>query len=144
MGRAKVLMLGWEYPPVVSGGLGTACKGLFNALSEHADLSVILPKSSPDYIHERISFTGLNNLEEKEQVEREVNRELQTFYSKDYVEISLDPYFVEHRKTFESRLSKSSLIKTITTETVIKHIYTRFSNDDSLYGADVVDKVRSL
>ena len=23
----KVLMLGWEYPPHISGGLGTACKG---------------------------------------------------------------------------------------------------------------------
>lgn len=28
-------MLGWEYPPHIAGGLGTACKGLTTALSEH-------------------------------------------------------------------------------------------------------------
>jgi len=30
---AKVLMLGWEYPPHISGGLGTACEGLTMALA---------------------------------------------------------------------------------------------------------------
>jgi glycosyltransferase involved in cell wall biosynthesis len=29
----KVLMLGWEYPPHISGGLGTACEGLTKALA---------------------------------------------------------------------------------------------------------------
>ena len=29
----KVLMFGWEYPPHISGGLGTACHGLTKALS---------------------------------------------------------------------------------------------------------------
>ncbi len=31
----KILMLGWEYPPHISGGLGTACEGLTRALSRH-------------------------------------------------------------------------------------------------------------
>ncbi len=29
----RVLMLGWEFPPFISGGLGTACHGLTRALS---------------------------------------------------------------------------------------------------------------
>ena len=29
----KVLMLGWEFPPHISGGLGTACYGLTKGLS---------------------------------------------------------------------------------------------------------------
>jgi glycosyltransferase involved in cell wall biosynthesis len=29
----KVLMLGWEYPPHISGGLGTACEGLTKAIA---------------------------------------------------------------------------------------------------------------
>ncbi len=32
-GLMKVLMLGWEYPPHISGGLGTACEGLSTALA---------------------------------------------------------------------------------------------------------------
>jgi len=31
--RTEVLMLGWEYPPHISGGLGTACEGLTTALA---------------------------------------------------------------------------------------------------------------
>ncbi|HEY6881677.1 MAG TPA: glycosyltransferase [Polyangiales bacterium] len=31
--RIQVLMLGWEYPPHISGGLGTACEGLTTALA---------------------------------------------------------------------------------------------------------------
>ncbi|MFH1771010.1 MAG: glycosyltransferase family 4 protein [archaeon] len=31
----RVLMLGWEFPPVISGGLGTACYGLTKGLSHH-------------------------------------------------------------------------------------------------------------
>jgi len=31
--NAKVMMLGWEYPPHISGGLGTACEGLTTALA---------------------------------------------------------------------------------------------------------------
>jgi len=30
----RVLMLGWEFPPFISGGLGTACYGLTKAMSE--------------------------------------------------------------------------------------------------------------
>jgi glycogen(starch) synthase len=30
----KVFMLGWEFPPFISGGLGTACYGLTKAMSD--------------------------------------------------------------------------------------------------------------
>ncbi|MFW6038901.1 MAG: glycosyltransferase family 4 protein [bacterium] len=30
----RVLMLGWEFPPLISGGLGTACEGLSRAMAE--------------------------------------------------------------------------------------------------------------
>ena len=30
----KVFMLGWEFPPFISGGLGTACYGLTKAMSK--------------------------------------------------------------------------------------------------------------
>jgi glycogen(starch) synthase len=36
----KVLMFGWEFPPHISGGLGTACFGLTKALAE-ADTEII-------------------------------------------------------------------------------------------------------
>src|SRR5688572_11558212 len=38
----KVLMLGWEFPPHISGGLGIACHGLTAALVKDHDLHVNL------------------------------------------------------------------------------------------------------
>lgn len=42
----KVLMFGWEFPPHISGGLGTACYGLTKALSVFPglDLTFVVPK----------------------------------------------------------------------------------------------------
>ena len=41
----RILMLGWEYPPHISGGLGIACRGLTSALSElHTQVTFIVPK----------------------------------------------------------------------------------------------------
>jgi len=42
----RVLMFGWEFPPHISGGLGTACHGLTLALRDHADILFVVPKSS--------------------------------------------------------------------------------------------------
>ena len=40
----KVLMLGWEYPPHISGGLGTACEGLTRAMAYHGlDIDFVVP-----------------------------------------------------------------------------------------------------
>lgn len=41
----RVLMLGWEYPPHISGGLGTACEGLTTALAKHGiQIDFLVPK----------------------------------------------------------------------------------------------------
>ena len=41
----KVFMLGWEFPPYISGGLGTACYGLTKALNKLGlDITFVLPK----------------------------------------------------------------------------------------------------
>ncbi|HWE02924.1 MAG TPA: glycosyltransferase [Tepidisphaeraceae bacterium] len=41
----RVFMLGWEFPPFISGGLGTACYGLTKALSAiGADIIFVLPR----------------------------------------------------------------------------------------------------
>ena len=46
----KILMFGWEFPPHITGGLGTACYGLTKGLSEIGGLSVtfVVPKAWGD------------------------------------------------------------------------------------------------
>lgn len=45
----KVLMFGWEFPPHIAGGLGTACYGLTRGLSKaEVDVKFIVPKAYGD------------------------------------------------------------------------------------------------
>ncbi|MDO8302216.1 MAG: glycogen/starch synthase, partial [Sedimentisphaerales bacterium] len=42
----KIFMLGWEFPPFISGGLGTACYGLTKAMDQMGlDVIFVLPRS---------------------------------------------------------------------------------------------------
>jgi glycogen(starch) synthase len=42
----RVLMLGWEFPPLISGGLGTACYGLTKAMSDlGTEILFVLPRA---------------------------------------------------------------------------------------------------
>ena len=41
----KVLMFGWEFPPHISGGLGTACYGLIQGMNVHKqEVIFVVPK----------------------------------------------------------------------------------------------------
>jgi len=45
----KVLMFGWEFPPHISGGLGTACYGLTKGLAKHGvEVLFVMPSPSGD------------------------------------------------------------------------------------------------
>ena len=47
--NTKVFMLGWEFPPFISGGLGTACYGLTKAMNQLGmEVIFCLPKSVDD------------------------------------------------------------------------------------------------
>ncbi|ATA72837.1 4-alpha-glucanotransferase [Capnocytophaga sp. H4358] len=45
----KVLMFGWEFPPHISGGLGTACYGITKGLAKHnVNVLFVMPKAGGD------------------------------------------------------------------------------------------------
>jgi glycosyltransferase involved in cell wall biosynthesis len=60
----KVLMFGWEYPPYVTGGLGTACHGLTKALSDHGHvkISFVVPKVNPGDQSDYVKLLGANQV----------------------------------------------------------------------------------
>jgi glycogen(starch) synthase len=46
--KIKTIMLGWEFPPFISGGLGTACYGLTKAMGRTGmDVTFLLPRMNP-------------------------------------------------------------------------------------------------
>ncbi len=62
----KILMLGWEFPPFISGGLGTACYGLTRALSqENVEVIFVLPRPVPAQYSSHVRMANsVENIEE--------------------------------------------------------------------------------
>lgn len=60
----KVLMFGWEFPPHISGGLGTACYGLTRGLAKIDDLDIVfvVPKAHGDEDQSRMQLVGANGI----------------------------------------------------------------------------------
>jgi glycosyltransferase involved in cell wall biosynthesis len=60
----NVLMFGWEFPPHISGGLGTACYGLTKGLTKLNQVGVIfiVPKAFGDEEQSAIQLIGANNV----------------------------------------------------------------------------------
>ncbi len=89
----KVLMFGWEFPPHISGGLGTACYGLTRGMASVPDLDVlfVVPKAFGDEDKSKVEdIIGANNISI-------CNKKLRTTHmskSLDYIEVDskLVPY----------------------------------------------------
>lgn len=55
----RILMLGWEFPPFVSGGLGTACFGLTRALDRMGhQVTFVLPRGVDRAIQTHVKLLG--------------------------------------------------------------------------------------
>jgi glycosyltransferase involved in cell wall biosynthesis len=60
----KVLMFGWEFPPHISGGLGTACYGLTKGLANFDDIEVtfVVPKAYGDEDQSSMRLIGAGDV----------------------------------------------------------------------------------
>ncbi len=91
----KVLMFGWEFPPHISGGLGTACYGLTKGLAGLNDVQVlfVVPKAFGDEDQSVVQLIGANRIpvSRREFVFREEQTRM------DYIEVQSEiiPYVSE-------------------------------------------------
>ncbi len=59
----RVFMLGWEFPPHISGGLGTACYGMTKGLDEiGVEVCFVLPTAVPLGVDSHVQFRSPSNL----------------------------------------------------------------------------------
>lgn len=62
----KVLMLGWEFPPYISGGLGIACRDLTRGLEKQGiEITFVLPHCSGEIKKGNLRVIGTNSLKLK-------------------------------------------------------------------------------
>ncbi len=112
-GRLKILMLCWEYPPLITGGLGNASGGLARALANKGhEVEVLLPKVAPEHETEgQPILTDLSQMVLDEQVWVE-NKEIVEKIKDLHFGINLLPYlppkfFTEEREVEVIRTEKS-------------------------------------
>jgi glycosyltransferase involved in cell wall biosynthesis len=59
----KVLMFGWEFPPHITGGLGTACFGLTKGLLKHGvEVLFVVPKAYGDESQEAVRLINASDI----------------------------------------------------------------------------------
>ncbi len=123
--KPKILMLGWEFSPQVSGGVGIACVGIAKALHSHVDLSVITPHVKDGDV--------LKGAEEflTEQVEVSQEYTYQEFLDVvEQVYPSISPY---GNVVNSSYLKKEKITRTDTKNFSIEHFYPVGGVQDEMY-----------
>lgn len=138
MKRLKVLKLGWEFPPLINGGLGIACLGLSRALAKRVDLQVIVPKSDPGTRFDGFGLLGLNNtrLEELQSVEGRYR--FSSFAEVESVPLHFYPYDSEEEEMLSQEVKRQGGWARFASTTRRQLDLFKFGE---LYGADVGAKV---
>ena len=84
-------MLGWEFPPMINGGLGVACLGIAKELAKKVDLTLIVPKSSLKFKIENLNLIGLNNQRVADCIAMD-ELQLEVFDNLYFIDSELNPY----------------------------------------------------
>jgi glycogen synthase len=140
--KPKILMLGWEFPPEISGGLGIAFHAICRSLAPLADLTAILPKVDKTIKIPGAEIIGIGEIDLDRFFEEEEISRLEKVIRNKKIEIVVSPYPV---KTVEMEISEVS----VTTESSSvnrppENIHSLHKNfrDAELYGNDVLNMVR--
>jgi len=105
----KVLMFGWEFPPHITGGLGTACYGLTKGLSKFdVEVLFVVPKAYGDEDQSHIKLTDAGDVVLTER--KTANKEFWENFRYMEVGSNLIPYMdpEEFKKIFEGKILKNT------------------------------------
>ena len=154
----KVLMLGWEFPPLINGGLGIACLGLGRAMAQQVELSFILPKVDPAFLVDQLELIGLNHLDGRSVDQEKVEKNLAEMSLADVAHVKwiegeaasgLLPYQLEEVERATGRSGHSQVTierqkKALAGEKVVNRLKAiglderlAMFREDTLYGEDV-------
>lgn len=117
----RVLMFGWEFPPHITGGLGTACFGLTRSIAkQHVDVIFVVPKAFGDEDGSFVRLVGAENIDVSH-----TSTQLEEFWKHiQYLEISSNivPYVdpEEFKKIIESSELESTQSSSISSKKKFK------------------------
>ncbi len=130
----KVLMFGWEFPPHITGGLGTACFGLTKGLAKHGvEVVFVVPKSFGDEPQEGFKLINASDIELD--FTQTLTREFREKISYMEVGSNLVPYL--DPEEFERWYSEEVIENKPETHSV----YTRKYQFSGKYGSNLMEEV---
>lgn len=113
----RILMLGWEYPPVKSGGLGTACYGLTKELAALGqDIIFVAPYAVPSEKSRHLTLVNLHQYRVKaditslkDRILKKINlsEDMKKHVTYEFISSLLNPYLSE--ETFRQKYSEKML-----------------------------------
>ncbi|HTA81573.1 MAG TPA: glycosyltransferase family 4 protein [Bacteroidia bacterium] len=132
--KMKILMFGWEFPPHISGGLGTACYGLTSALLQQGEnVTFVVPRLFGD--EDKTKFRFINASE----IEMNFNTPMfrKQLEQLKYIEVSsgLVPYFSPEEYIYRSTTSTERYVFSG------EHKYSAQFEFSGLYGKDLMKEV---
>jgi len=130
----KVLMFGWEFPPHITGGLGTACYGMTKGLLKHgAEVLFVVPKAYGDEDQRAVRIVNASDVS----VDIQDSEFFEFAKNFTYMEVgsNLVPYL--DPEEFEKITSESSSHK----EENRKSIYSSKYEFSGRYGANLMEEV---
>ncbi|MEO7988801.1 MAG: glycosyltransferase [Chryseolinea sp.] len=134
----KILMLGWEFPPLFSGGLGIATYGLVKALSPKTDIRLIIPQASANDLS-NVNIIGLNQLTAQEIDLERVAFNFSFLNAKVHqLSVSISPYHYANQLIEDSQRNAFDALST--DQKSIDQINNIFSGKE-VYGSNVMHKV---
>ena len=133
----KVLMFGWEFPPFISGGLGTACHGITNGLlHNNVELSFVMPTKRGKELNTSLNIIAADEVPHIEKYQQAVRNTNKTeFLELDSV-FSISPYYTsetyrEFWHHFQQVIESKNLLEEY-------HGVLQFTGN---YGSDLMDEV---
>ena len=130
----RILMFGWEFPPHITGGLGTACFGLTKGLAKHdVEMLFVVPKAYGDEDEQAVRLVNASDLTFDLKDE-----EYKEFWSRvKYMEIgsSIIPYVdpVEFTKVMEDKKK--------TGEEYTSNVFSKNYKFSGKYGTNLMEEV---
>lgn len=122
-------MLGWEFPPILTGGLGPACYGLAKALANFVEIKIILPKSDLHFKMKRVNLIGLNHFDYDVATGEMVVDDFRKFLAAEFID-ELNPDHADLRIPYAGN------------DVVGEEVKALFNQQES-YGPDIMRKVRA-
>ncbi|WP_316897609.1 glycosyltransferase family 4 protein [Pseudodesulfovibrio indicus] len=128
----RVLMFGWEFPPYISGGLGTACLGLTKGLAHlGTEILFVLPRLDSDEEGRHLTLMGANRIRAKVGISE--IRQLRERLAVLEVLSPLRPYLTEVE--YRTLIEKNELI---TTEDIFAELENDFAGG---YGENLMAEI---